>query len=950
MNTTSPARSARFRAVRRGLYVSVALAIGTVAVPSFAQSTGSAQANDLQGENQALRTENELLRQRLAALGGGRQLADASLPTQLTVANSGERQAFLAADANDDGGERGAAGGSGPDIVVTADGQKGPAADLNALKDVPKSIAVITPAELKIFDQVSLPDALSRLGNVRWNDGNSRTGSFSLRGLTASAGSDTIDPSVGLVIDGVPYASLSLGDTINLLDIEQINVTKGPQGTTGARQTSVGQINIINRHPSFTPEGSASLTVGQNSALRAEFEGGGPIIEDLLAFRITAMRDQRNGNWWNSFVGVKGLQSFPNVDRTYGRAQLLFTPTKDLSVRLQYDLAPNGNEYINGLSFGKPTPLNYANGALVDQSTTAVNKLGRRWFTQQSAYNAATDYYSFNPNLDAVRAITTGGKGALSDVEWNFGKHTFSWIASWRSSYFLAGNDDGTPFDITKDGGFITTYEQFTSEAKLQGELGDGLLDYTTGLFFLKSDSDSLSRTRYGGDAGAYNTNATQYNTLDANAAGRLLMGNALNRLYVGNQSYLHYLSKAAYAQLDWHVSNRLTLTTGFRFTREKRKVTQGITPLDQGYGVALNPVSVGNVQLGGFNSTASGALAAGNSATQIALANSVAAQYFNVATYSSLTAPQLAQVAAAKALRQTQLGTLYNLTVATPWEGNLYTGQLSLRNEFSTELTAYATLQYGEKPGISLFNGLLPDNSGPRPLTVAKERTLTYELGLRANVLDGDLVLNADIFRSDIWNFQQSVYFFDPLITALRNDGTLYYTSGTGNVPRVRSQGLEAQLSYSGIKYATFRVSGAYTDAKYVDYQFAGQPSENANLAVKYRDISGHTLPNAPKVQFNATATYRRPVLGDKLIHASAGYTYTSKQNGDSALSAYGVQHAYGIADLSLGFGREDGLFDINLIVRNLFDEKRQDAGWSSITIYQKPRWIGVSFSSKFL
>lgn len=50
------------------------------------------------------------------------------------------------------------------------------------------------------------------------------------------------------------------------------------------------------------------------------------------------------------------------------------------------------------------------------------------------------------------------------------------------------------------------------------------------------------------------------------------------------------------------------------------------------------------------------------------------------------------------------------------------------------------------------------------------------------------------------------------------------------------------------------------------------------------------------------------------------------------------------------IGFGREDGLFDVNMIVRNLFNEKRQDAGWSSIIIYQKPRWIGVSFSSKFL
>ncbi len=56
-----------------------------------------------------------------------------------------------------------------------------------------------------------------------------------------------------------------------------------------------------------------------------------------------------------------------------------------------------------------------------------------------------------------------------------------------ESSCFRPSNDDGTPFDITKNGGFITSLRTSTSEAKLQGEIGDGYLDYTTGLFFLKA-------------------------------------------------------------------------------------------------------------------------------------------------------------------------------------------------------------------------------------------------------------------------------------------------------------------------------------------------------------------------------------------------------------------------------------------------------------------------------
>ena len=849
--------------------------------------------------------------------------------------------------------------GAGSEFVVS--GRIATAGDaLRALKDVPKPVSIVTGAELKSFDQVSLGDVLTRLGNVRWNDGNARTGSFSMRGLTSGPSSDNVDPSFGLTVDGVPYAYLPLATASNLVDVEHINVTRGPQGTTGARQTSVGQINISTRRPSFETEANASLTLGENRALRAEVSGGGAIIDNLLAFRITAMRDSRDGNWWNENPDIKGKQSFINTDRTYGRAQLLFTPTSKLSVRLLYDIQPNGDEYINGLSFSKPTPDVYANGARVDKSNDVIAKLSRRWFAQQGAYQAS-DYYKYNVYLDAVGPITTGGQGGLVDVQWDFGQHRLALLSSWRDHYFQAGNDDGTPFDISKNGGYISTYRQFTQEAKLTGKIGD-FADYTAGLFYLSSATDSLNRSRQGNDSGAYNANVAEYAALDLDNAGRQLLVNSLARVYRGDQSNLSSESRAAFAQADWHFTNSLTLTTGFRVSREKRGLTQGVSILDNGYGEALNPVRVGAQLLGGFNSAAftaanAGSLTGSQSAAQLALADAVALQYFGVAStgvageaYNSLSAAQKRQVAAAKAIRLRTFGTLYNRTEAQPWEGNVYTGQLSLRNDFSDNVTGFATVQYGEKPGIAQFNGLMPDGSGaPRYLPGKKERTVSYELGVRTDWLDGDLVLNANLFRADIRDFQQSVFFYDELLTNLNNDGTLYYSSGIGNVGKVRTQGLEADFVFNGIKYTSIRFSGAYTDAKYIDHKFSGQPSENANLTQRFRDVSGYTLANAPKVQFNVTASYRRPILRNGVFHTSLGYTYSGRENGDAALSSYGWREPYGIADFSIGVGRQDGLFDVNFIVRNLFDEKRGDAGWSSYTVYQRPRWIGVTLSSKF-
>lgn len=847
------------------------------------------------------------------------------------------------------------------EVVVTGqvDGN-----ELRQLQDIPKPISVVTEDDLKAFDQVSLQDALSRLSNVRWNDGNPRTGSFSLRGLTAGAGNDKIDPSVGLTVDGVPYAYLSMAAGTDLVDVEQVNVTRGPQGTTGARHTSVGQINVITRRPSFTPDASASLTLGLDNALRAEVQGGGPIIDDKLAFRITAIRNQQDGPWWNKYPDLRGLQSHVNTDRTYGRVQLLFTPTHDFSVRVLYDRQPNGDEYVNGLSFSKPTPDFYANGAPVNKSNDAIAKLNRRWFTQQDAFTA-DDYYSYNGlYLDSNRAITTGGKGGLVDVNWNLGNQTLSWLSSWREHYFLAANDDGTPFDISKNGGYITTYWQHSHELKLTGELADGFVDYTAGLFYLLGKYDSFGpRTRQGNDSGAWNANPQEYAVLDANSSGRELMTNSLARLFTATQSYGRNESKAAFAQADWHLSEPLTLTTGARISREKRGLNEGVSVEDNGFGAALNPVSVGAVQLGGFNSVAftganPGQLLAGQSADQLALADAVALQYFGVAAtgtpggaYNSLTAAQRRQVAAAKAIRLRTLGTMWNQTEAEPWEGNVYTGQASLRNEFNENVTGYATVQYGEKPGFAQFNGLMPDGSGePRNLPTKKEKTTSFELGARANWFGGDLVLNANLFRADIRNFQQTVFFYDELLTNLNNDGTLYYSSGVGNVAKVRTQGVEVDFVYSGIQYTSLRFSGAYTDAKYVDHQFSAQPAENANLTTRFRDVSGMTLNNAPKIQFNATADYRRPVFDNLLFHTTASYTFTGRENGDAALSSYGWRKPYGIADFSIGIGREDGLFDVNVVIRNVFNEDRGDEGWNSYSVYQRPRWAGIVFSSKFL
>jgi outer membrane receptor protein involved in Fe transport len=422
--------------------------------------------------------------------------------------------------------------------------------------------------------------------------------------------------------------------------------------------------------------------------------------------------------------------------------------------------------------------------------------------------------------------------------------------------------------------------------------------------------------------------------------------------------------SEAIFGQANWHFSDELTLTTGLRFTHENRNNTASSFVRDNGNGAELNPSSVNNVQLGGFDSVASGEyvgqlgkidpvtknLVNNNTETQLKLADSVALKYFGIAetttpgaAYNSLTLKQRQQVAAAKALRQAQLGVLFNETQLEEFDEVQPSWVLSPSYKINENLTTYLALQHGEKAGISQATNGLSN-------IVKAEKTDAYELGLKSTLLNNTLVFNLALYRMDITNYQQSSQIVDLYTTAQNNNGITSYTSATANIPEVRSQGIEIDSIYNGIEHLSLRFAGAYTDAYYVEFPTAAQPNEYANLQATqpYRDISGEQLPGAAKVTFNIGVDYRLPVFSDKEFHTSLNTLYTSKYNSDNTLSSYGWIPANYSTDLGVGIGNRKGTFDVSLIVKNLFDDDTpRSKTWNSYTP-AVPRWIGVTFSGK--
>lgn len=825
--------------------------------------------------------------------------------------------------------------------------------ELEATRDTPQSISVVSAVELEQFAVQEFTHILSRLGSIRWNSGNARTGSLSLRGLTASPGNHAVDPSIGANIDGVSYADLAMITGSNYVDIESISITRGPHGTKGGKSTSLGLISIETVKPKFETDGTASLTLGERDTIRAWAAGGGGIIDDLLAGRVTFYREQANGNWDSDYPGYEGRSSYYNKDRTYGRAQLLFTPAENFEARLSFDITPDKREFINGLQFRKPTPTFYANGAAVNQTNLPEAKLARAYFADRNLYTV-DDYYNKPAFNDRDSGIIHGNYGGFLDLTWDRESTVFNSLTGWRNHTWSAGNEDNTPFDVTIVNGLVADFEQFSQELSVGSSIGD-LVKYRTGLYYLTTQSEENFRTVRGADNGAWNANPAQYATLSGTSTGLRLLRDSTEGLHNEDISWQDNDSLAFFVNANWQLTDTYKLTTGLRIADETRRGRAQQLIRNQGVGAAFNPESVFNVRFGGFNATAAGALnGVVNTPEQLAIADSIATRYYNVAAtgvpgeaYNSLTPQQRQEVAAARAIRLAQLGTRFQRVDAEPYEGTVITSEFSLSKDFSPSVTGYATWGYNEKAGISQINGAT--RLGGTSVLVDPEKSNSFEVGVKTNLFGDVLALNANLFLNNIEDYQQTVFFLDEVLTELNNDGTQYYRSGYGNVGKVRTQGVEVDAAWAINEALSLSFTGAYVDAEYKDHKFAGQPAESANLASAFRDVSGLPLHNAPKVQFNVAANYNRPIFADKLFTVSANYNYQSKSNFDAALSEYGWVDAYGIADLSVGISRRDGTLDIRLIANNLFDEDYKTAGWSSYYVNPELRWFGASITVKW-
>lgn len=221
------------------------------------------------------------------------------------------------------------------------------------------------PMSVSVFNEFAIEDksikSVSEIADFTPNlmlfeHGGRGITSATIRGISAPF--ESLDSAVGLFVDGVPILS-AWGFDDGLLDIERIEILRGPQGTLYGKGTEAGAINIITRKPDNETRGKISLGIGEDNKRELSVSLSGPIKKDKLFLGISASHYQKDGFIKHAITG----DMVNDQKYLYGKANFRWTPTDELDIsliisRLKYDgYAGNVNlGKLGSMMFGVPAP------------------------------------------------------------------------------------------------------------------------------------------------------------------------------------------------------------------------------------------------------------------------------------------------------------------------------------------------------------------------------------------------------------------------------------------------------------------------------------------------------------------------------------------------------------------------------------------------------------------
>lgn len=801
------------------------------------------------------------------------------------------------------------------------------------VQDIPLAVTAISPQQLDNQGVVNIQQVTALAPSFSSSQAQLASGSVVLRvrGVGTTSNNIGFESAVGIFIDGA-YQSrpgVALGEFV---DVERVEVLRGPQGTLFGRNTSAGALNVTNVRPDVTEFGGfVNAGYGNFDEISVQGAVNVPIVQDTLALRVTGAYRQRDG--FLDVVDETGTKigDTNDVDQWLVRAQLGWDTDSGLRGRIIADYSKSQSSCCGAIELYQSPLVTGGAYAAVGLGLNGGNGQPSVSTTprDQAAFEDALDNRTVSANF-APRA-DIDNYGITGELEFPISDSAdLIFIGSYRKyESFENYNSDFTALDIFNVDALNLEIDTWTAELRLQGESMGGALNYMVGGFYSDESLDQSASFSLGEDFGE-NVGALLFvptggllgaNPLTAFTGVDPAGTNNTNRFQQSAKSY------AIFTHNSLEITDGLELTVGARYSWEDKSGSFSQTAVDnQICPATLNALGI--------------------------IPAALVPSFIGLGCFGFTAPADLPQAAVLPLVRTFQSN--------FKDEELIYTVKLGY--EFSPAVNAYASFTHGYKAGgINLDTTAAVDGADPSFLS---EEVDAYEVGLKAQTANGNLTLNVAAFYEEFSNFQ-----------VLEFTGTAF---ATFNVPIAETQGVEIEGLFRPSDELTFNFGATFLEASYPENCAGTQTS------VQVVSLCGYDLTNAPQIVALLGGLWEKPINNSTEFFLSGqvrmeGDQRTSTQAiilpGAAEIAAAGglqqavdaappiiadIQDGKAFVNLRAGLRFADGKYSLEGWVNNLTDEvvrgvtfnttlRGSGAANSRSAFTLPPRQYGVTLRAKF-
>ena len=750
------------------------------------------------------------------------------------------------------------------EIIVTATKRA------ESIQDVPIAVSAYNGEDLEargVQDVYGLQQ-VSPSVSVYSSNSTSNGGTVRIRGIGTTGNNPGLESAVGTFIDGI-YRSRSGMAFDDFVDIERIEVLRGPQGTLFGKNTSAGALNIISKKPEYETGGFVELTAGDLETYKAKAGITGPISE-TLAYRLAGSWHQRDDGFYEN---IDSGSEYDTRDRWMIKGQLLWEPNARFDARLIVDYSKKDEDccpavYKSHFSANTTGALEFANPDAFLTTNSEDRKLGLNFEPfEESEDGGFVLEMNYDVNDDMTLTSVTGYRDFQVDrsQDWDFS----------NTDLAAAPGQD-----------IHETFENWSQELRLTGTAGD--VDWLVGGFIYSEDLDTDERLAAGThwiDYWAYLL--TGGGAVEAPGGATMADLLAIPPEDVVGFGYSADWSTetegwAIFTHNVWHATDRLDLTLGLRYTKEDK----------DGVGIinGMDPVQPGD--------TPDDILAATTAANE---------PVCNNLTYRIAFAFECD-----------------NASYKRNRGDDAWSGTFAVNYAITDTQNVYVSYSRGFKAGglnhdqqgmdaSSTFRASIgvPVDPAPADGVEWEEETVdSYELGHKAQFFDSKLTLNTAIFYTEIEDFQLNTF-----------TGTGFIVGNPGDVS---SEGIEVESMWTATDWLYLTAGFTYADATYDNDVDASSTGSCGTAACPIPGgIGGRNLTHAPEWQASSSAFIEHQ-LGDSNLNgfATINWAWRDEHNTGSDLDIPKEQDSYHLFNGQVGIRTQDGRWEAKLWCQNCMDE----------------------------